>query len=120
MVRLVEYPEETNAAPEATFLLPASPISDVGEMAEASDVTSGPGEHSEAVGSSGLSAAEAREHFGPNAIIEILPRTWPMLLHRFWGVIPWMLEAAIAIDLPGVRPRIEADWIQYRSEHTRR
>jgi hypothetical protein len=21
-----------------------------------------------------------------------------MLLHRFWGVIPWMLEAAIIID----------------------
>lgn len=55
-----------------------------------------------AVGVAGLSAAEVAERlerFGPNAIVEAPPRTWALLAHRFWGVIPWMLEAAVVIDL---------------------
>jgi len=31
--------------------------------------------------------------------VEAPPRTWFMLAHRFWGVIPWMLEATVVIDL---------------------
>jgi len=52
--------------------------------------------------SEGLTSAEAAEllqRFGPNTIKEILEKTWLVLLKRFWGVIPWMLEAAIIIDL---------------------
>jgi H+-transporting ATPase len=51
------------------------------------------------VGLTSAQVAERLERFGPNAISEIPPRTWLMLLGRFWGVIPWMLEAAIVIDL---------------------
>jgi H+-transporting ATPase len=52
--------------------------------------------------SEGLTSAEAAERlqrFGPNAIKEIAEKPWIMLLKRFWGVVPWMLEAAILIDL---------------------
>jgi H+-transporting ATPase len=50
----------------------------------------------------GLTSAEAAgrlERFGPNAVTEPPPRTWRMLAGRFWGIIPWMLEAAVIIDL---------------------
>jgi H+-transporting ATPase len=43
--------------------------------------------------------AERLERFGLNAISEPPPRTWLMLLYKFWGVVPGMLEAAIVIDL---------------------
>jgi H+-transporting ATPase len=52
--------------------------------------------------SEGLTSAEATEllqRFGPNAIQETPEKIWLMLLKRFWGVIPGMLEAAIIIDL---------------------
>lgn len=52
--------------------------------------------------SQGLTSAEASEllqRFGPNTIQETPEKIWLMLLKRFWGVIPWMLEAAIIIDL---------------------
>ncbi len=50
----------------------------------------------------GLTSAEAAERlqqYGPNAIVEAPTRSGIMLLQRFWGVIPWMLEAAIILDL---------------------
>ncbi len=50
----------------------------------------------------GLTTADAAERFaryGPNAVPEMRQSTVTMLLHRFWGVIPWMLEAAIVLDL---------------------
>ncbi|MCL4307899.1 MAG: plasma-membrane proton-efflux P-type ATPase [Candidatus Thermoplasmatota archaeon] len=50
----------------------------------------------------GLTTIEARERlrrFGPNAIVERPPRYWLLLLRKFWGVIPWMLEAAIILEL---------------------
>jgi H+-transporting ATPase len=50
----------------------------------------------------GLTSAEAAERlqrFGPNAITEIPEKNWLVLVKKFWGVVPWMLEAAIIIDL---------------------
>jgi len=44
-------------------------------------------------------AAERLERYGPNAMAERHPSSVMMLLRRFWGVIPWMLEVAIALDL---------------------
>lgn len=52
--------------------------------------------------SEGLTSAEAAERlqrFGTNAITEIPEKNWLVLLKKFWGVVPWMLEAAIIIDL---------------------
>jgi len=52
--------------------------------------------------SEGLTSAEAAERlqrYGPNTISEPPEHAWRMLLLRFWGVVPWMLEAAIIIDL---------------------
>ncbi|HVC11560.1 MAG TPA: plasma-membrane proton-efflux P-type ATPase [Burkholderiales bacterium] len=50
----------------------------------------------------GLTSPEAAarlRRYGPNAIVEAPPRTIGVLLRRFWGVIPWMLELALVIDL---------------------
>lgn len=50
----------------------------------------------------GLSTAAAAERLarcGPNAVIETRQSPVRLFLHRFWGVIPWMLEVAIVLDL---------------------
>jgi H+-transporting ATPase len=73
---------EPRAAPDATPVIPATPPA------------STPAE-----GLTSAEAAERLQRFGPNAIVESPPRPWRMFLNRFWGIIPWMLEAAIIIDL---------------------
>ncbi|MGC2517665.1 MAG: plasma-membrane proton-efflux P-type ATPase [Burkholderiales bacterium] len=50
----------------------------------------------------GLTSAEAAERlrqFGPNVVTPMRPRGAGALLRKFWGVVPWMLEAAMALDL---------------------
>ena len=58
----------------------------------------------------GLTGAEARRRlgeFGPNAVGEEAPKRWRVLLAKFWGPIPWMLEAAILLQL-GLAEYVEA------------
>jgi H+-transporting ATPase len=58
----------------------------------------------------GLTAAEAAERlqqFGPNVVARMRPRGMGALLGKFWGVVPWMLEGAIVLDLVLGR-RVEA------------
>lgn len=50
-------------------------------------------------GLTNVEVADRLAQYGPNAVTETPPRTWLMFAHKFWGVIPWMLEAAIVIDL---------------------
>lgn len=60
--------------------------------------------------SAGLTAAEAaerRQQFGPNVVARMRPRGMGALFGKFWGVVPWMLEIAIVLDLVLGR-RIEA------------
>ena len=50
----------------------------------------------------GLTAAEAAARLaadGPNALPEEPPHRLRDLARRFWGAVPWMLEATIALDL---------------------
>ncbi|MDA8311211.1 MAG: plasma-membrane proton-efflux P-type ATPase [Actinomycetota bacterium] len=50
----------------------------------------------------GLSSAEAAERLeasGPNAVAEARPNRALTLARGFWGLVPWMLEAAIGIEL---------------------
>lgn len=50
----------------------------------------------------GLTSAEAAarlQQSGPNAIPEERPHPVGALLKKFWGVVPWMLELALIIDL---------------------
>ncbi len=50
----------------------------------------------------GLSSAEAasrRAQFGPNAMTEQEAPAWRRLLGKFWAPVPWMLEAAIILQL---------------------
>ena len=50
----------------------------------------------------GLTSAEASRRlneFGPNTVSEKVPPRWKILLAKFWGPIPWMLEAAIILQI---------------------
>ena len=51
---------------------------------------------------SGLTSDEARrrlEKFGPNAMPDTSVRPLRMALEKFWAPVPWMLEAAILLEL---------------------
>jgi H+-transporting ATPase len=51
---------------------------------------------------SGLSSDEARAglgKFGPNEMPDIAMRPWRMALGKFWAPVPWMLEAAVVLQL---------------------
>jgi H+-transporting ATPase len=50
----------------------------------------------------GLTSAEARlrlEKFGPNAVPDTAARPLRRALTKFWAPVPWMLEAAIVLEL---------------------
>jgi H+-transporting ATPase len=52
--------------------------------------------------SSGLASEEARrrlEKFGPNAIPDTAPDPLRRALSKFWAPVPWMLEAAIVLEV---------------------
>jgi H+-transporting ATPase len=58
----------------------------------------------------GLTSAEAHQRlgeFGPNAIAEKATPRWRVYLTKFWGPIPWLLEAAILLQL-GLGEYVEA------------
>jgi H+-transporting ATPase len=50
----------------------------------------------------GLTSATARvrlQQYGRNALPEQKPRIWLKFLRRFWGAVPWMLEAAFLLEV---------------------
>jgi len=50
----------------------------------------------------GLTSAQAEEalrRYGPNEVTETRHRPWLTFLSKFWAPVPWMLEAAIALQL---------------------
>ncbi len=50
----------------------------------------------------GLTTSEAerrRAAYGANAIVEAAPHRWRSFLAKFWSPVPWMLEAAIVLQL---------------------
>ena len=58
----------------------------------------------------GLTSAEADRRlrkFGPNSVADEPPPAWRAFLAKFWAPIPWLLEAAIALQL-GLGEHIEA------------
>jgi H+-transporting ATPase len=58
----------------------------------------------------GLTSAEARRRageFGANTVTEQTPPAWRTYLAKFWGPIPWLLEAAILVQL-GLGAYVEA------------
>jgi H+-transporting ATPase len=60
--------------------------------------------------SEGLSSDEARarlEKSGPNEMPDTAMRPWRMALAKFWAPVPWMLEAAIFLQL-ALREYVEA------------
>jgi H+-transporting ATPase len=66
---------------------------------------------SAAVGTlTGLTSTEASRRLGelgPNAVTEEAPPRWRVFLAKFWGPIPWMLEAALLLEL-GLGAYVEA------------
>lgn len=58
----------------------------------------------------GLTSAEARRRLsevGPNTVSEEEPSPWTALLAKFWGPVPWLLEAAAVVQL-GLGAYVEA------------
>ena len=52
--------------------------------------------------STGLTSDEARrrlEKFGPNAVLDTTLHPVRRALTKFWAPIPWMLEAAIVLEI---------------------
>jgi len=66
---------------------------------------SAPSVHSNA-GLSSLQAALQLQHYGPNAVTQEPPHGMRIVLRKFWGVVPWMLELAVILDL------VMARWIE--------
>jgi H+-transporting ATPase len=61
-----------------------------------------PGIVENATGSAGLTGAEVSarlRQYGPNAVAQSRPRGLVVFLSKFWGLIPWMLELAIVLDI---------------------
>jgi H+-transporting ATPase len=60
------------------------------------------GEQGVNAGSEGLSSEEARarlERFGPNEMPDAAMSPWRLAMAKFWAPVPWMLEAAILLQL---------------------
>jgi H+-transporting ATPase len=58
----------------------------------------------------GLTSVEARERrqrFGPNAVAEKAPSRGRVFVSKFWAPVPWMLEAALVLQL-ALRSYVEA------------
>jgi H+-transporting ATPase len=58
----------------------------------------------------GLTGVEARRRLGalgPNAVSEAAPPRWRAYLAKFWSPIPWLLEAAMLVEL-GLGKYVEA------------
>ena len=50
----------------------------------------------------GLTSDEARRRlaeFGPNTVSEAAPPRWRSYLAKFWSPIPWLLEAALVVEI---------------------
>ncbi len=61
-----------------------------------------PANHSDGVSKTGLTSDEARQrlaNFGPNAMPDTSTHPLRMALDKFWAPVPWMLEAAIVLEL---------------------
>jgi len=85
---------------------PKPPVSKPGSMPNAKDSLKSPPlpEADKKLGSSpdGLTSDEARrrlEKFGPNAMPDTNIHPLRMALEKFWAPVPWMLEAAIVLEL---------------------
>jgi hypothetical protein len=55
-----------------------------------------------ASGPRGLTSGEARRRLaelGPNTVAEEAPSSFMTLFEKFWGPVPWLLEAAIVLQL---------------------
>ena len=50
-------------------------------------------------GLTGAQASAALLKFGPNAMPDTSARPWRSALEKFWTPVPWMLEAAVVLDL---------------------
>jgi H+-transporting ATPase len=64
--------------------------------------TAGEGADARVASPIGLTSDEARrrlEHFGPNAMPDTSAHPLRMAFEKFWTPVPWMLEAAIVLEL---------------------
>jgi H+-transporting ATPase len=67
--------------------------------ATAQDQTAGGAAAAAVAGLTSAQAAQRLAQYGPNAVAEVRPNQLLALARMFWGLVPWMLEAAIGIEL---------------------
>lgn len=65
----------------------------------ATEVLRGPRPAARPGGLTSGEAARRLEEFGPNEVVEHRDPSWRRFLARFWGPLPWMLEATIVLTL---------------------
>ncbi len=61
----------------------------------------------EGEGLSSKAAAARLAQFGPNVVADATESVWRALIRQFWAPVPWMLEAAIAVQI-GLHEDLEA------------
>lgn len=54
---------------------------------------------SESVGLTSTDAAQRRAQYGPNSVQEKTASRWLAFLAKFWSPIPWLLEAAMILEM---------------------
>ncbi|MGA2254352.1 MAG: HAD-IC family P-type ATPase, partial [Thermoguttaceae bacterium] len=62
-------------------------------------MASAPGPVNAATGLTSEEAGRRRKQFGPNAVPDMTPNPFRMALEKFWAPVPWMLEAAIVLQM---------------------
>ena len=83
-------------------MISAVPKAQAGAPGVPRRTTEAAGEQGGDAPSGGLSSDEARarlEKAGPNEMPDTAMRPWRMALAKFWAPVPWMLEAAIVLEL---------------------
>ncbi len=85
--------------------VPASGSLPLGEIVRSGRTQST--EHAAALGLTTDEARRRRLELGPNAVREESPAPWRRLARKFWAPVPWMLEAAIVLQV-ALGERIEA------------
>ena len=79
-------------------------------VAGSENLPAGQAQASEAESPAGLTSSDARRRlgeFGLNAVDDQAPPRWRIFLGKFWAPVPWMLEAAVILQL-GLGQYVEA------------
>ncbi len=84
-----------NPRPSAASKSAAAPLAAIASP----DKSVGPGKDGPLTGLTSDEAGSRLEHFGPNAVPDTAVHPLRSALSKFWAPVPWMLEAAIVLEV---------------------